>query len=467
MKFNQFRLTIKGLHGDRDVSLTVNGVATILVDENGRGKTTVLSILYALLSRQLQNLKKHKFDSLEVAFDGGDTMVLESSWLRAIESDGSWREPRVEDFLIHSGKALTHWRSWSASAQRVADNYLRTLAEASVSPELRQTAKKSKLTTSELLTTLRDTGEASASSVEDDRLKLAKFTEELNKRFPDPVLYFPTYRRVEEELGLLGYSDESLVGDGQLIQFGMGDVSTLFAKVTGHLKTAAAEWHAKISGEFLSALTRGVQPTESDYENLRNETVLRIVLARVGSGINESDRGRVLALAGGDDLRKPGFNTLVYFLSKLVQIYDGQREYDTRIKRFVGVVNRYLVDKSIVYDEMRVTIEMIDRHSAQPVPLRFLSSGEKQMVSIFAKLLLVEEKSFVVIFDEPELSLSIDWQRILLPDIIASERCSLLVAATHSPFVFENELDSSVTTLSVVRRHITSDVDVEGADDGV
>ena len=43
--------------------------------------------------------------------------------------------------------------------------------------------------------------------------------------------------------------------------------------------------------------------------------------------------------------------------------------------------------------------------------------------------------------DEPELSLSIDWQRRLLPDIIRSGNCNMLLAVTHSPFIFENEFD--------------------------
>lgn len=44
-------------------------------------------------------------------------------------------------------------------------------------------------------------------------------------------------------------------------------------------------------------------------------------------------------------------------------------------------------------------------------------------------------------FDEPELSLSIEWQKMLLPDIIDSGKCKFLLAVTHSPFIFDNDLD--------------------------
>lgn len=85
------------------------------------------------------------------------------------------------------------------------------------------------------------------------------------------------------------------------------------------------------------------------------------------------------------------------------------------------------------------------------------SSGEKQIVSLFAKLYLLPlkdldwsneskllenltNKKFWIIFDEPELSLSVEWQKNLLPDILESNRCEFLFVTTHSPFIFKNDL---------------------------
>src|SRR5690606_16383917 len=78
--------------------------------------------------------------------------------------------------------------------------------------------------------------------------------------------------------------------------------------------------------------------------------------------------------------------------------------------------------------------------SGVKVPLDSLSSGEKQMVSLFAKMFLYPKQKIVLI-DEPELSLSLDWQTQILPDILASPTCHQLIAITHSPFVFENALE--------------------------
>ena len=73
--------------------------------------------------------------------------------------------------------------------------------------------------------------------------------------------------------------------------------------------------------------------------------------------------------------------------------------------------------------------------------MRYLSSGEKQIISTFAKLLLNEtHKNTLIIIDEPELSLSVEWQMMFLTDILQTGQCEKLLAVTHSPFIYQNEL---------------------------
>ena len=92
-------------------------------------------------------------------------------------------------------------------------------------------------------------------------------------------------------------------------------------------------------------------------------------------------------------------------------------------------------------------MKIIRNKDGREVELAQLSSGEKQIVSLFSKIYLEPNDKFIVLFDEPELSLSIFWQKKLLPDIIKSERCDFLLAVTHSPFIFENELNKNTLGL--------------------
>lgn len=121
------------------------------------------------------------------------------------------------------------------------------------------------------------------------------------------------------------------------------------------------------------------------------------------------------------------------------------------MKLFVDVTNRYLVNKKFVYDENDVDIKINNINTGNSVELENLSSGEKQLISLFSMLYLDKADNYIVIFDEPELSLSIEWQESLLPDMINSGKCSFLIAATHSPFIFDNELDNKTGIIEVIR----------------
>ena len=63
-----------------------------------------------------------------------------------------------------------------------------------------------------------------------------------------------------------------------------------------------------------------------------------------------------------------------------------------------------------------------------------LSSGEKQMLSFLCYNAFSKETAIFI--DEPELSLHIDWQRLLLTTLLDQSTGNQFFIATHSPFIF-------------------------------
>ncbi len=63
-----------------------------------------------------------------------------------------------------------------------------------------------------------------------------------------------------------------------------------------------------------------------------------------------------------------------------------------------------------------------------------LSSGEKQMLSFLCYNAF--HNNMPIFIDEPELSLHIDWQRLLLPTLLDQSTGNQFFIATHSPFIF-------------------------------
>ncbi|MEG4535365.1 AAA family ATPase [Microcoleus sp. D2_18a_D3] len=169
---------------------------------------------------------------------------------------------------------------------------------------------------------------------------------------------------------------------------------------------------------------------------------------RKSYNISKSDRNKIEKLVSSGEINSDEqYSQLVYFLSKMVGLYEQQKEKDDSINQFATICNEYLNKKRIVYDEAKVEISIIQTRNKNQIDLKNLSSGEKQIISLFSRIYLESSEDFILLFDEPELSLSIEWQKLLLPDILKSGKCKLLLAATHSPFIFDNELDLNANDL--------------------
>jgi hypothetical protein len=276
------------------------------------------------------------------------------------------------------------------------------------------------------------------------------------------ILYLPTYRRVEEDLKNLGkfrkkihnlFEDDEIyyeeveddieIADDTLIHFGMEDVENRIKTITNEINKSTIGGFSKVTGEMLSQLLKGFPNIDDkDIADLDENTV-KIIIHRVGNNISEIDRNNILQLIENKDKLKTK-KELVYFIYKLIDIYNQHKHLDNAVKSFCQICNEYLTDKHFIYNESSVEVDIFRKNTEDKVSLNKLSSGEKQIISIFSKLYLEninQEQNLVVLFDEPELSLSLPWQKRLLPDIISSKKCSFLLSVTHSPFIFDNELD--------------------------
>lgn len=249
---------------------------------------------------------------------------------------------------------------------------------------------------------------------------------------------------MEEDLHNLGYDEEELSlnkEDTRLIHFGMDDVQKRFDTVEKRIDSLLKEGFTKISSEILSKLVKGFGDTNKKIIDKISETDIDIILARVGDQISDTEKSKIREIVLNKEVSNID-NSLFYFIQTLVEIYEKQKKLDESINRFKEVCNGYLISKQVFYDESNIKIYIKSDKSSEPLALNKLSSGEKQIISIFSKIYLSEdERQFIVLFDEPELSLSMPWQKKLLPDILASKKCDFLLAVTHSPFIFDNELD--------------------------
>jgi predicted ATPase len=101
-------------------------------------------------------------------------------------------------------------------------------------------------------------------------------------------------------------------------------------------------------------------------------------------------------------------------------------------------VHRFLEGKEIVLKKtsrsplpvVQVKFQGIEHFS----PIRVLSSGERQIVTLIYSATHMSAQQLVLI-DEPEISLHIDWQSLLIPEMAAQLQDRQIIACTHSPMI--------------------------------
>jgi predicted ATPase len=428
---------ITNLYEERNVRIKFDSQFKILVAENGYGKTTILNSFYSLLSGDISKLRKISFKEIGLVFKDGVRIDFKKSDFD-IDLEIIKDHPLYEHLVSKVGQEFI--------IELIDDvrGYSNTRME--VSPLFRHAAKRIDIPSRILRDYLKDMS-SSKSNKKINTATLGKL-EKIKNKLSLKTLYLPTYRRVEEDIrAFSGSSEDSLLRHSS-INFGMADVKESIDKITSEILSSSVEWFSKINGQMLSQLVNGFSVTAAMKESISDPKAVKIVLERIGKNISESHKEQILSLVESGEIQSD-HDPLIYFVSNLLMVYEQQQENDEAIQNFTQVCNKYLSDKAVVYDESSVTIEIIRKKNKRNVNIESLSSGEKQIISLFALLYLQKKDDLAIFFDEPELSLSMEWQKTLLPDIVNSGKCKFLFATTHSPFIFENELGANTVDLSV------------------
>lgn len=138
-----------------------------------------------------------------------------------------------------------------------------------------------------------------------------------------------------------------------------------------------------------------------------------------------------------------------YYLNGLLKQLTGSLNAQGNVtkKQFEQIYKRKDLFIRLVNDAFKETGKVIDNDSDK---LRFiiddnttigadkLSSGEKQLLIILLTALLEDGQEFILMMDEPEISLHISWQYQLLNWIQLLNPNVQLILTTHSPSIFSD-----------------------------
>ncbi len=99
--------------------------------------------------------------------------------------------------------------------------------------------------------------------------------------------------------------------------------------------------------------------------------------------------------------------------------------------KFIEIINDLFLEtnKKVNQDENELEFLL----GEQEINVYQLSSGEKQLLIILLTVLVQDNKPSILLMDEPEISLHIEWQRKLIKYIRVLNPNAQIIIATHSP----------------------------------
>ena len=126
-----------------------------------------------------------------------------------------------------------------------------------------------------------------------------------------------------------------------------------------------------------------------------------------------------------------------------------------KINSFLETLNHFFKDSSKLVkfkeDTSEITYDTLDKKRNILTPfndIKYLSSGERQILILFSYLAFNSEDGKLFIIDEPELSLHIKWQEDFLTYLakLAPPNTQIIIA-THSPILVANKRENTILLL--------------------
>jgi ABC-type dipeptide/oligopeptide/nickel transport system ATPase subunit len=132
------------------------------------------------------------------------------------------------------------------------------------------------------------------------------------------------------------------------------------------------------------------------------------------------------------------------YLKGLKTRIDAVRPLYDVLDNFVSIINEFLSGKSLNYRLSQGFF--IKDENGELLESNQLSSGEQQLLLIFAHVLAAREHPSVFIIDEPEISLNIKWQRKIVRSLLSVAQQSEIqfIFASHSLELISQHADAVV-----------------------
>lgn len=264
------------------------------------------------------------------------------------------------------------------------------------------------------------------------------------------VAYFPAYRSLGEIQHLLRELPPRRILRRRMFDniFGrftpnvaaMKSLPDIQKELEGEVRQAVAEV-ARQNQEVLSELSFDILDTLKQEQRNEIRNKIRPLVEQLRKTPMNYWLPEVARRFDNDNTeQRRGTETSDLYTKAMDDILVQQTNKYAHINRFLENVNQFLIDKELVIrreqdDTNRPEVGIKRDGDSKLIDIETMSSGERQILSLLHAASFLGEHDLVLI-DEPELSLHIDWQYKLpraMSDILDDKQ---LIVCTHSPEIF-------------------------------
>ncbi|KTS72198.1 AAA family ATPase [Pantoea stewartii] len=139
---------------------------------------------------------------------------------------------------------------------------------------------------------------------------------------------------------------------------------------------------------------------------------------------------------------------------ELVKIFEDKRSEKRSALR--NSMNRFLKESGKRVRRSTSGMTIVCPHSG-PLTYNHLSSGERQLLYIMLKAVNSMDYNSVILMDEPEISLHLSWQEMLIDVLREINPDSQLIIVTHSPGILMNGYRDAFRDMKDIERVIIDD----------
>lgn len=229
------------------------------------------------------------------------------------------------------------------------------------------------------------------------------------------------------------------MGERSLDEYFADSIQRLWSSYSAEVLAAVRQAQEDGLGRILAGVISPHQTTVSDWEIDYDKAVSRVTkfLQRRGSQHLVLDKDRLRNRFQSDQV----FKRVVLDINEVEERIEKALEPQTKLQT---LVSRLITGpKQIDFHPTRITATTTS--DRKEISLERLSSGERQLIRILVEALSAGGRPIII--DEPEISMHVDWQHVLIESIRTVDEDAQVITATHSPEIMAEITDERIFEL--------------------